>query len=43
MKRLALALLVVASLTAHAEDAKPSKEREALRRAQAALRAAQEQ
>ncbi|CAM4086612.1 hypothetical protein [Roseateles saccharophilus] len=43
MKRTAIALLVVAALTAHAEDAKPSREREALRRAQAALRAAQEQ
>ncbi|MFG6489820.1 hypothetical protein ACG04R_24300 [Roseateles sp. BYS78W] len=43
MKRIAIALLAAASLTAHAEDAKPSREREALRRAQAALRAAQEQ
>jgi len=45
MKRIAIALLAVASLAAQAQaqDAKPSKEREALRRAQAALRAAQEQ
>ncbi|KAK6025276.1 hypothetical protein OSTOST_08836 [Ostertagia ostertagi] len=43
MKRIALALMLVASVAAQAQDAKPSKEREALRRAQAALRAAQEQ
>lgn len=43
MKHFVIALLAVASLTAQAQDAKPSKEREALRRAQAALRAAQEQ
>jgi DNA repair exonuclease SbcCD ATPase subunit len=40
---LAIALLAVASVGAQAQDAKVSKEREALRRAQAALRAAQEQ
>lgn len=38
-----LALLALASLGVQAQDAKVSKEREALRRAQAALRAAQEQ
>lgn len=43
MKRFAIVLLAVASLTAHAQNAKPSKEREALRRAQAALRTSQEQ
>ena len=43
MKLFAIALLAIASLAAQAQDAKPSKEREALRRAQAALRAAQEQ
>jgi chromosome segregation ATPase len=47
MKRLAVALIVAVGLSAQfgaqAEDAKASKEREALRRAQAALRAAQEQ
>lgn len=44
MKRIALVLVLIASLTAaQAQDAKVSKEREALRRAQAALRAAQEQ
>lgn len=43
-KRLAIALLALASVTAQAQDSnKVSKEREALRRAQAALRAAQEQ
>lgn len=41
--RLGLALLLFASLGAQAQDTKVSKEREALRRAQAALRAAQEQ
>lgn len=43
MKTFAIALLAVTCLAAQAQDAKPSKEREALRRAQAALRAAQEQ
>ena len=44
MKRIAIALLAIASLAAQAQDTtKVSKEREALRRAQAALRAAQEQ
>lgn len=43
MKRIALACLLAASLSIQAQEAKPSKEREALRRAQAALRAAQEQ
>lgn len=42
-KHLAIALLALASLAAHGQDAKVSKEREALRRAQAALRSAQEQ
>lgn len=43
MRYFATGLIALACLTAQAQDAKPSKEREALRRAQAALRAAQEQ
>lgn len=44
MKRLALLLLAALLATgAHAQEGKTSKEREALRRAQAALRTAQEQ
>ena len=43
MKRIAIALICLASLGAQAQDGKASKEREALRRAQAALRSAQEQ
>lgn len=44
MKRFAILLLAaMLALSAQGQDAKPSKEREALRRAQAALRSAQEQ